>query len=145
MINPFKDTNWNPGAGEKRKFARSLIIGFPIIAAVFAIMAWLRTGTWHGGFVWLAIIGAALGAILWVLPQIARPFYLIWFFAACCIGIVVSNLLIAAFFYLIVTPIGLLMRILGRDPLQKRFDRSRTTYWRDVEKVVDGERYFRQF
>lgn len=145
MLNPFKDTNWNPGTAEKRKFAVSLIIGFPILAAVFALVGWLRTGAWSGGFVWLAVIGAALGAVLWVLPQIARPFYLVWYFAACCLGIVISNLLIAAFFYLVFTPIGLLMRAAGRDPLQKRLDRSRTTYWHDVEKVVDGERYFRQF
>lgn len=145
MVNPFKDTNWNPGTAEKRKFAVSLIIGFPILAAVFALVGWLRTGAWSGGFVWLAVIGAALGAVLWVLPQIARPFYLVWYFAACCLGIVISNLLIAAFFYLVFTPIGLLMRAAGRDPLQKRLDRSRTTYWHDVEKVVDGERYFRQF
>lgn len=145
MLNPFKDTNWNPGTAEKRKFAVSLIIGFPLLAAVFALVGWLRSGAWSGGFVWLAVIGAALGAVLWVLPQIARPFYLVWYFAACCLGIVISNLLIAAFFYLVFTPIGLLMRAAGRDPLQKRLDRSRATYWHDVEKVVDGERYFRQF
>ncbi len=145
MINPFKDTNWNPGTAEKRKFAVSLIIGFPILAAVFALVAWLRNGAWSGGFVWLALIGAGLGVLFWLLPQIARPFYLVWYFAACSIGIVISNLLIAAFFYLVFTPIGLFMRAFGRDPLQKRFDRSRPTYWHDVEKVVDGERYFRQF
>lgn len=145
MINPFKDTNWNPGTAEKRKFSLSLIIGFPLLAAVFALVAWLRTGAWSGGFVWLALIGAGLGLVLWCVPQIARPFYLVWYFVACSIGIVISNLLIAAFFYLLITPIGLVMRALGRDPLQKRFDRSHTTYWHDVEKVVDGERYFRQF
>ncbi len=145
MINPFKDTNWNPGPAEKRKFATSLVIGFPILAAVFALLGWLRTGTLPGWTLWLALIGAGLGVVLWIVPQIARPFYLVWYFAACCMGIVISNVLIAAFFYLVFTPIGLFMRTIGRDPLQKRFDRTRATYWRDVEKVVDGERYFRQF
>jgi Saxitoxin biosynthesis operon protein SxtJ len=145
MLNPFKDTNWNPGTAEKRKFAISLIIGFPILAAVFALVGWSRTGAWSGGFVWLALIGTGLGALFWLLPQIARPFYLAWYFLACCLGIVMSNLLFAAFFYLVITPIGLFMRALGRDPLQKRLDRSRTTYWCDAENVVDGERYFRQF
>lgn len=145
MINPFKDTNWNPGLDDKRKFARSLIIGFPAIAAVFALVGWWRTGAVHSSLAWLAILGAGLGLALWTLPQIARPFYLVWYFVACCIGILLSNLLLATFFYLVITPIGLLMRAVGRDPLQKRLDRTRETYWRDQEKVVDGERYFRQY
>ena len=33
MVNPFKEVNWNPGPRERRKFALSLIIGFPCIAA----------------------------------------------------------------------------------------------------------------
>jgi hypothetical protein len=145
MINPFKDTNWNPGLVEKRKFAHSLIVGFPAIAAVFTLLAWWRAGVAPVGFLWLAVIGVSFGLLLWLLPQIARPFYLVWYFAACCIGIVMSNILLAAFFYLVITPIGLIMRAWGHDPLQKRHDRTRPTYWHDVEKVVDGERYFRQF
>lgn len=145
MVNPFKDTNWNPDTTARRSFAKSLVIGFPIIAAVFALLGWLKTGAIPAWTPWLAAIGAGAGVIFWLIPQIAKPFYLVWYFAACCIGIVISNLLIAAFFYLVITPFGIVMRIIGRDPMDRRFEKAKTTYWRDAEKIGDLQRYWRQF
>ena len=145
MINPFKDTNWNPDLAERRSFAKSLIIGFPALAAIFTLTVWLKTHTLSSWTPWLAAIGTGAGVIFWLLPQIAKPFYLVWYFAACCIGIVVSNLLIAAFFYLVITPFGLLMRAFGRDSMKRKWDRSAATYWCEAEKIVDSKRYFGQF
>ena len=60
--------------------------------------------------------GLAVGLVLLALPQIARPFYVAWYFVACCIGMVVGNLALAIVFFVLVTGIGLLMRALGRRP-----------------------------
>jgi hypothetical protein len=145
MINPFKDTNWNPDLADRRKFAKSLMIGFPILATVMSIIARLHTGIWKPGLIWLGIIGFAAGLIFWIVPQIAKPFYLAWYFLACCMGIVMGNLIIASFFFLVFTPAALIMRALGRDRLDRRFDPQAKSYWRDVEKVVDPQRYFQQY
>ena len=145
MINPFKDTNWNPDTAARRSFAKSLVIGFPAIAIVFTLVGWLKTGVIPTWTPWLAAIGAGAGIVFWLIPQIAKPFYLVWYFAACCIGIVVSNLIIAAFYYLIITPVGLIMRAIGRDPMRRRFDPAAASYWQDAEKAIDPKRYFRQF
>jgi hypothetical protein len=145
MLNPFKDVNWNPGRADRKKFALSLIIGFPVIAAVFALGTRLASHTWKPFFLWLGLIGLAVGIVLWLVPQIARPFYMVWYFLGCCMGLVVGNVLFAAFYYLLLTPMGLVMRLAGRDPLQKKLDRTTPTYWRDAEKVVDLKRYYRQF
>ncbi len=145
MINPFTDTNWNPDRAERRKFAKSLIIGFPIVAAAMAVAAHLHGGGWKPGFLWLGAMGCLAGMILWLLPGIARPFYLVWYFVACCIGIVMGNLLVTAFFFLAITPAALIMRLVGRDPLKRQFDPQMKSYWREAQKVVDPERYFRQF
>lgn len=145
MINPFNDTNWNPDLAARRSFAKSLIIGFPVLALVFTLVGWLKTHALPTWTPWVAAIGAGLGIVLWLVPQIARPFYLVWYFAACCIGIVVSNALIAAFFYLVITPFGLAMRLFGRDPMTRQRDKSKASYWRDAEKAVDPQRYWRQF
>ncbi len=145
MLNPFKDVNWNPDLTARRKFAVSLIIGFPIVAAVLATITRLGTQAWKPGFIWLAVIGLTVGVVLWLLPQIARPFYVAWYFLGCCMGFVVGNVLFSAFYYLVITPIGLAMRLGGRDPLGRRFKRGAATYWRDAEKGIDPARYYRQF
>ena len=146
MVNPFKEVNWNPGLRERRKFALSLVIGFPCIAVVLLVLGWLRGKGWNLSLA--AIIGGgglAIGLLLLALPQIARPFYVAWYFVACCIGTVVGNLALAIVFFVLVTGLGLLMRALGRRPVRKTFDKRAATYWQDAEHVDDPNRYYRQF
>jgi len=145
MMNPFKDVNWNPDLEDKRKFAVSLIIGFPSLALFFLLVTWISSHTWKPFFLWLGVVGFAAGVILWLLPAIAKPFYLAWYFIACCMGIVIGNVLLSVFYYCVLTPIGLLMSSLGKLSLKKGFDKSASTYWTDVEKKVDFKRYYRQF
>lgn len=145
MINPFSDVSWNPSRTEKKKFAKSLVVGFPVLAAFFSLVLWLSQHTWKPFFLWLGVIGSVAGAVLWLLPSIARPFYVVWYFIASCIGFVVANLLLLAFYFLVITPIGLILGGLGKLTLRKGFDRDAATYWRDAEKTVDLQRYYRQF
>lgn len=145
MLNPFRDVNWNPGRAERKKFAVSLIIGFPVIATIMGVATRLASGAWKPFFLWLGVIGLGVGAVLWLIPRIARPFYMLWYFLGCCVGIVVGNVLFSVFYFLLLTPMGLVMRLAGRDPLRRKFDRSTPTYWQDAKKVVDPKRYYRQF
>lgn len=145
MLNPFAEVNWHPAKRDLRKFAWSLIIGFPALAIIFALIHWARHGAAGMGLLWLALIGAGVGALCWLLPRPATPLYLAWYFVACCIGYVVSNTLLALFYYGIITPIGLVMRIFGRDAMHRRPDPEAQTYWRDVKTSVDSTAYYRQF
>src|ERR1700679_564886 len=111
MINAFLDVDWKPDTAAKRRFAKSLMIGFPVLAVVFLLLGWWRTGVISTRFFPVAGTGFALGVVLWFIPQIARPFYLVWYFLACCIGIVLSNVLFALFFYVVFTPTGWLLRM----------------------------------
>jgi hypothetical protein len=140
MLNPFRDVNWNPGTDGKRSFAKSIAIGLPIVAAVLGGM-----NGWPAWTFWLGGIGAATGAALWLLPQFARPFYICWNGVGCCIGFVVSNIAAAVIYYLVITPVGLLLRLCGRDPLERGFERERKSYWKAAPKRDDAERCFRQY
>jgi hypothetical protein len=147
MVNPFAEVNWRPGRAERRKFAVSLVIGFPCVAVALLLLGWARKGAWDANLIpalWLAGGGVLAGAVFWVLPQIARPFYAAWYFLACCIGIVVGNLLLGGFFYLVVTPFGLVKR-LGKPAIAKGFDKRAATYWRAAQPQEDPARYYKQF
>jgi hypothetical protein len=146
MINPFKAVNWNPGPAERRRFAASLIVGFPCLALVFLLIHRLTSGTWTWQpSLWLGGVGLSIGVLLRALPGIARPFYLAWHFIACCVGMVVSNVLLGLVFYVVVTGIGLALRACGRQPVRKRFDKAASSYWIEAERVSDMRRYYRQF
>src|SRR5690349_16009171 len=101
MVNPFREINWNPGLPERRRFAASLMVGFPCLAAVLLVLIRIRETAWHlNPPLTLAAAGLALGALLWVVPQIARPVYVLWYAVAGCIGFVVANLALAAIYFL---------------------------------------------
>jgi hypothetical protein len=146
MINPFKEVNWTPTRAEKRKFAVSLLIGFPIIALlIFAVRGSLGYG-WNADFpLRLGGFGFAAGLLFYILPQIASPFYVAWYALACVMGIIVGNILLGGFFFVLVTGIGLVLRAVGKCPISKRPNKSAATYWKDAEIVTDVERNFRQF
>lgn len=146
MVNPFKAVEWNPSLAQRRKFALSLAIGLPVLAGVWLLLAWLRGATGlRVPALWVGGLGLGLGLLLLAWPQLARPFYLVWYFLGCCLGIVVGNLVLSLLFYLMFTGLGLLMRALGRQSVRKGFDRGATTYWREAERIEDPERYYRQF
>jgi hypothetical protein len=146
MMNPFKEVNWKPDVAERRKFARSLVIGFPCIAMVLIVASWLKTGAWK---IQPALIiggtGLVIGLMLLALPGIARPFYVVWYGLACAIGLVVGNILLAVVFYILITGVGIAMRLVGRCSISTRMDKQAATYWKVARPVTDPQRYYRQF
>ena len=145
MINPFRDVNWRPDAAALRTFAAGIALGVPLLALAFGAIAWLRSQPWPAWTLWTSGTAFALGAALWLLPRIARPFYLAWYALGCALGFIVGNTVATAVYFLIVTPVALLLRLAGRDPLERRIEPGRASYWRDAEKSDDAERCFRQY
>jgi hypothetical protein len=146
MINPFKQVNWNPGARDRRKFSQSLLIGFPCMAIALLLMGRLATGSWNFPLaVKVGGIGAAAGLVFLVAPALIKPFYLAWYFLACCIGLVIGNLLLVIVFYSILTGIGLLLRAVRRTAIRRTPDKRATTYWQEARQPTDLRRYYRQF
>ncbi len=68
-----------------------------------------------------------------------------WFFVSSLIGMIVSSSLMAIFYLLVLSPIGLALRAVGRSAVRKTYDRRAATYWVPVERVTDPTRYYNQF
>lgn len=116
---------WRPPA-PTRKDLRKFGLLFGLLAAVLA--AYL---VWRRGFD-AAVVPAAISAVLLLLslllPSLLTPVWWPWMVLARVLGFVNSHLLLALVFYLMFTPIGLLMRLFRRDPLGDRdFARARRT------------------
>ena len=134
------EINKNPSPRELRWFGVGLLA---FAALVSALLAW-RTGGTTGPRYVLAL-GALVTLVYYAVPPLRRWVYLAWMYAAFPIGWVVSHVVLAAVYYLVVTPIGLALRAAGRDPLNHQFDRSAPTYWVPHDPGTDVKRYFRQF
>lgn len=99
---------------------------------------------WLVFYVVLAI--AVLGGILIFASRASgRAIYRGWMFAALPIGWTFSHVILGAVYYGVFTPIGVLLRLAGKDPMNRRFDPSAQTYWIPHKQETDPKRYFRQF
>ncbi len=152
MINKFKEINWNPSIKERRGFGRLLMMGFPFVGLFWAVVMGLKGLSAGKGwdwswalFYWIAGMGFGVGLVCYLLPMLARPLYCIWFFLVCLIDLVIMSLLLPAFFYTILMPFGVLLRLLGKNPTRKHKEAGVKTYWIDVEKPKDLSQYYRQF
>lgn len=146
MLNPFKEVNWQPDTAARRTFAKSLIIGFPCVAVVFLLAGKLAGGAWNPGFALrLGGFGTAAGVLFYAVPGIAKPFYVTWYALACCVGLVMGNLLMGLLFYVFVTGLGLAKRAFGSQPIRKTVDRQAATYWHPAPPIPDSKRYYSQF
>jgi hypothetical protein len=115
-------------------------------AAGAGFAAWY--GFVHGNVpaaVALAGASTALGLIGWVRPGLLRPVFVGWMVVAFPIGWAVSFALLAALYYGLFTPVGLLFRLAGRDRLALRRPAERASYWEPKPDVTDLRRYHQQF
>lgn len=133
------EINWQPSNRDLRVFAFVQLI-------VAGAGAWLlhRRLNWDLAATILVGLSLVLLAAGLVRPKILRTLFVAWMVAAFPIGWVMSHLLLAVVYFGIVTPIGFLLRLRGRDALQLKAEDS-TSYWNTRPASPESSQYFRQF
>ena len=89
-------------------------------------------------------IALALALVCRVLPAFLRLTYTIWMCAAYPMGWLVSHVVLLVVFAFVITPMGLILRLLRRDGLSRSFDKSLRTYWQPRELQSDKTLYLKQ-
>jgi len=133
--------NRNPELGELRLFAA---VFFPATFAVLGTVLGRKFGVWNIVYgVWAVVaVVAVVGAIV---PRMMKPIYIGMTMAVFPIGWVVSHVILGAVYFVVMTPIGLVMRAAGRDPMERKLKPEAATYWEKRDTVTDKKKYFRQF
>ncbi len=132
----------------KKEFSRKELLWFgPLFALFVAIVGGILKYRFElpTAASWLWAVSAVLIAIYYLIPALRLPMYRGWLYAVMPIGWVISHLLLTGIYLLIITPIGLVMRLVGYDPMQRRFDRSAKTYWITRQPTEDLNQYFKQY
>ena len=135
------ELNLRPSLRQLRQFAGLVVplVGLLVVALLVGQFDRPVLATVLG----VATLGLSVCGLVW--PHMIWPVYAAWMVAAYPVGWVLGHVVMAVVFYLLVTPIGLLMRLFGRDPLARRFDPGAASYWKTRRQVDDRSRYFRQF
>ena len=135
------EINWNPEKGQLRMFGLTavLVLGVAAVILQFVFGITVIAALFVGG------TGLCIFVISLIWAKAARIIYLGLTFAAMPIGLVISFLLMATFYFLVLTPVGLVFRLFGRDVLARKFRIDTPTYWTSHTQSSDPERYFHQF
>jgi hypothetical protein len=100
-----------------------------MVGGVFLVLGLLflwRQKTFYPYFLWPGAVLVLFGAVL---PGALKYVYIAWMSAAFVLGFIMAHVILTLFFYLVITPIGLLARVCGKDFLGLRLDKQAKTYW----------------
>jgi saxitoxin biosynthesis operon SxtJ-like protein len=78
---------------------------------------------------WAGVVAAALLVITLIKPSLFALPNRLWFRFSLLLGAIVSPVVLGLVYFSTVTPIAMIMRALGKDPLQLRIDRTAHSYW----------------
>ena len=132
----------------KKDFTRAELLWFgPLMALFVGIIGGvaIRRHEAHTFAYGLWSVAGILIVLYYLVPWIRVPVYRGWIYAVMPIGWVVSHALLTLIYYGLLTPIGLIMRAVGYDPMQRQLDPQATTYWIRREPPRPKASYFKQF
>ena len=133
------EVNLNPSKQELKWFGLIMLVFFALIGG----MVWWTAMAPRAASA-IVTFGAVICVAYYAVAPLRLPMYLGWMHLVFPIGWVLSHLLFGAIYYLILTPIGLILRLIGYDPLRRRRPSSAVSYWME-RPAADPDRYFRQF
>jgi len=136
-----------------RKTGQAFLIAGTVIAAIIVWKyghgdeGWqignaLQNDTWK----WFLGSGVGLFIMSYVAYPVFKPIHIGWMKLAFVLGWFMTRVILSIFYYLILTPIGLVLRIGGKDLLDTKINRDAKSYWikRKLD-VFDSTRYENQF
>lgn len=135
------EVNWKPTRKELRDFGD---ITLAMLTAIGLYLHWVRGVPVHWTLI-LAATGLGVYLVSRVWAPAIKPVYLGAYALTWPIGWIVSHLVLGLFYYGILTPLGWIFRLMGRDPLCRKVDPAAGTYWVEHREPECVDRYFRQF
>lgn len=107
-----------------------------VFAAVFLIIGAFPVLFGGAPRWWSLAVAAVFALIAFLAPALLGPLNRLWTRFGLLLHRIVSPLVLGIMFFLVVTPIALLMRALGKDPLRLRFEAGARSYW--IERTPPG-------
>ena len=136
----FIEINKNPPRAQLASFGR---LWAPAFAMIFSAMFW-NASVFPGCVISLAI-GMLIALVAWVNPLWLKPVFVTLMIVTFPLGMLIGFVLMVCVYYLCIVPIGVLLRVFGKDPLAKRWDSEASSYWIERSDMAPVAQYFKQF
>lgn len=135
----WSEISFNPSRSTLRQFAGLWVLFFGGWAA------WQYVVRHDERLSLILALATVIGWVGLVKPPLVRYVYVGSTVLAFPIGWLVSHLVLAVLFYGLFTPLGCFFRLIGRDPLALRPNRSVDSYWQSKPAAAGVENYFHQY
>ena len=107
-----------------------------VFAGVFLVIGAGPLFFGHSIHLWSLLLSAVFAVLALIAPAVLAPLNRLWTKFGLLLHKIVSPVVLGIMFYLVITPMGAVMRLLGKDPLRLRKDRDAATYW--IERTPPG-------
>ena len=115
-----------------------------IVGTVLLIIAGLLFWKEKESFQLFLVIGTVLFLAGIAIPFTLKPIYWVWMTFATILGWFMTRVILSLLFYVILTPIGLIARSIGKQFLNLKMDHSKQSYW-NMKTVETSKNYEKQF
>ena len=132
--------NWSPPAKQLKSFAA---LWFPLFFLFLGTILAINLNAWSEiKIVWAFCIVISFTGYFF--PSFIRPLFVGLLVITFPIGWVVSHLFLILIFFLVITPIGLVMKIKKHDPLNLKMPKE-PSMWKEIKVKKNPSRYLKQY
>lgn len=122
MINPTRQSN--------RNFAFMWVI----VLGIIAIIGWIF---FDRLYVWIIVTAGIFLIMGMTVPGLLFPLNRLWSLLAAGLGVLSNYLILGLLLYLVFAPVGFIFRVLGRDPMCRKFEPDAASYLSPVNRQMD--------
>ena len=121
-VDPRSESGAQPRMGSDRNFGL-------VFAAVFSFLALWPLVHGRSVHLWPLAVAAIFLAAALAVPAALRPLNRLWFLLGMMLSKMMTPVVMSLLFFVVVTPVGFLMRAFGQDPLRLKRERNAESYW----------------
>lgn len=112
-----------------------------ILAAIGGLLLWRD----RPAYPWFLAIGGTLVVLGAVLPGVLTPLYRVWMGFALVMGFFMSHVILGILFFLVVTPISFIAKLMKNELLDTHFPDTKASYWRVRKQPESMDSYEKQY
>jgi hypothetical protein len=139
MATIYDEINKNPSRKELFKFGVAFLVGMAAIGLLYHFVIHREE---VARVVW--ITGGAVFLLSFIKP-IARILYIFWMGLGITIGLITSPIILVIVYLFLITPVGLLFKLLRRDAMRRKLQPEALSYWEKYDESEDPATYMKQF